>query len=114
MKMKIDSLMVSPGASIYYDADFRNVLEDHMTYLRQHSSTAQIDVEATKAIKYQFDLFGLLREYRVPEQLHWLTMRMNNMTSPTDATADISSLLVPDHTEVGRIAQAHQTTRRIA
>ena len=112
--MQINNLMVPSGGSIYYDADLRNVLEDHMTYLREHSSTVSIVVESDVAYRHEFDLFSTLRAYRVREFLHWVTMRMNNMTAPRDPKGDLSEWSVPDQTVVGRIAQSHRTTRKIS
>lgn len=111
--MKINELMVDPGPSIFYDSAFRNVLEDHMTFLREHSQTIQITVEPTQAYRFEHDLFGLLAHYNVPVHFHWLVMRMNKMTSPTDSHRDINTLLVPDHTVVEHIRQSHMTRRRI-
>jgi len=45
--------------------------------------------------------------------LHWLVMRMNDMTTPTEATKSIDHLLVPDFRTVERIRQSHVTTRRL-
>lgn len=112
--MKVDSLMRNLGASIYYDPDFRNVLEAHMTYLRTHPTTVTLNIDPSKAYKYEFDLFSLFAEMNIPTYLHWLTMRMNQMTAPTDATRELDFLLVPDQTTVSRIAQSHRTTRKIS
>lgn len=111
--MKIDDLLTSPGSSIYYDEGFRRVLEDHMTYLREHSTTATINLDASVVYKYEFDFFGLLAAYRVPAHLHWVVMRMNKLRCPTEAGLEIDQLLIPDATVVDRIRQSHMTTRRV-
>lgn len=111
--MIIDALSIPDGPNIYYETSFRNVLEDHMTLLRNHPATTTITVEPLKAYKYEFDLFGLLSTYNVPVHLRWLVMRLNNMVVPTDATRDIEILLVPDLTVVDRIRQSHITARRV-
>lgn len=111
--MQVDALMVDAGPSIYYDSAFRNVLEDHMTYLREHPQTMQLAVEPTQAYRFEADLFGLLSYYNVPVQFQWIVMRMNKMTSPTDAHPEITLLLVPDHNVIEHIQQSHKTKRRI-
>ena len=112
--MSIDSLMAIQGASVYYGPSFRNVLEDHLTYLKGLDSTTVINVEPIVAYKYEFDLYSLLFYYDIPMHLHWLVMRLNGFTSPTEATADITSLLIPDSTVVDQIRQSHMSTRRVS
>lgn len=112
MPMPVDNLMRDAGPSIYYDPDFRNVLEAHMTVLRQ-TSTEQIVVEAAAAYKYEFDFFSLLFYHGVPAYLHWIVMRMNNFTSPTDNKRDIGNLILPDQRVVSRILSSHKTSRKI-
>lgn len=110
--MRIDSLMRDPGPSVYYDQDFRNVLEAHMTVLRQ-SAAEFLNVDPASAYKYEFDFFSLLAYHKVPDHLHWVVMRMNNFHSPTDNTREIASLLLPDQRVVSRILSSHRTTRKI-
>lgn len=114
MTMKIDSQLVDSGPSIYYDPAFRNVLEDHLTYLRTHEKTQLIAVDVMQAYRFEGDLNGLLSYYRVPVYLQWLVMRMNKFTSPLDASKDLISLIVPDYTTVEQIRQSHMTVRRIS
>jgi hypothetical protein len=111
--MKITDLMVDAGADIYYDEAFRRVLEDHMSYLKSHPTTHTVAVEASKAYKYEGDLFGLLTAYLQPVYLHWVIMRMNGFTSPLEASREISSFIAPDQKVINQIRQSHVTRRRI-
>lgn len=111
--MKVDDLMPAEGASIYYDPAFRNVLEDHMTFLREHPQTSVLNVEPTQAYRFEHDLFGLLAHYGVSRAFHWVVMRMNKMTTPTELTRDAVQLLVPETRLVEQIRQSHMTKRRI-
>jgi hypothetical protein len=111
--MRVDELMFQEGASIFYDNAFRSVLEDHMTFLRNHPQTRTLPVDAGKAHKFEFDIFGLLADYGVATHLHWLVMRMNNLTDMTRFNMSYESLLIPDELVVSQIQQSHMTTRRI-
>lgn len=111
--MALKDLMRDDGSAIYYDPVFRGVLEDHLSYLRALTSTTRLAVPPGEAYRFEFDLYGFLAKYGVPVQLHWVTMRMNNYTSPEEFTGEVSELLIPDHTVVDRIRQSHQTSRRI-
>lgn len=111
--MALSELMIADGPAIYYDAGFRVVLEDHMNFLRTSPTTTVLVIPPGEAWKFEFDLYGLLRKYGVAPHLHWLTMRMNKMTSPEEFTADIEQLLIPDQVVVSRLQQSHQTSRRV-
>lgn len=112
--MSIDSLMSAQGASIYYDLSFRNVLEDHLTYLKNLESTTVLAIEPIIAYKYKFDLYSLLFHYNIPMHLHWLVMRLNDFLSPTEATSELTSLLIPNSSVIEQIRQSHLSTRRVS
>lgn len=114
MTMPIDDLMIDPGADTYYEPEFQVVLETHLTFLRSDKSTIEIPVDQHLAYRYHFDLFGLLRALNVKPHLHWITMRMNNYTSPTQFQPDgVKTFLVPDDTVVTRIKQSFLPTKRL-
>lgn len=111
--MDVDSLMISPGPDIYYDDGMRRVFEDHMTFLRTHSSTQKIMVDPMAVYQYEFDFYGLLTQYNFPAQYHFIIMRMNNISAPTDFPSDLSSLLIPDKNIIGHIVQSYTTTSKL-
>ena len=111
--MKLLNQLIEPGAEVYYSAEFRNVLEDHMTYLREHSENSVQSIEPNIAYKYIGDLTGVLHHYRVPYHLHWVVMRMNNMTSPVDYRDTMLSLIIPSFSAVDKIRAAHKTQSKL-
>jgi hypothetical protein len=111
--MTIDGLMNSYGDNIYYDIGFRSVLEDHIAFLKQNPQTRIIAITANNAYKYVGDYFGLLNETNITPSLHWLVMRMNDFTSPTENKDDIRSILVPDIALVERIKGVYLTQNQI-
>lgn len=110
--MNIDQLQKPTGPSIYYDPSFRSELEDHITFLKQNKNTRILTISNFHAIKYEGDLFGLLIEYSIPNEYHWLVMRMNNMVSPTDSGTKIANLLIPDYSLVERIRSTYVTQNK--
>ena len=109
--MKINKLLADHGSNIYYDPVFRNVLEDHMTFLRTHEQTTRLNIESIYAYKYVGDLSGLLKHYNIDIYLHWIIMRMNNFTSYNEANDNIVDLLIPEPIVIERIRQSHITTQ---
>lgn len=110
--MQINNIQLDFGEDIYYDGGFRIDLEDHMTYLRTHPSTTKVIVDPVYSYKYVGDLSSLLLQYNVPVYLHWVIMRVNNFTSFADATDKLTTLLIPDTTEIERIRRSYQTQHK--
>lgn len=109
----VDSLLTAQGTGVYYTDAFRNVLEDHMTYLRNAASTTVMNVDPIKAYRFEFDLNGLLLDMGIPLYLHWLVMRMNNYSSPQQVPADLTTLLIAAPSELTMILQSEYTKARL-
>lgn len=120
MSKALDDLQVSQGAAIYYTTEFRDTIEDHLSFLKNHDRTTIMMVENIDAVRYQFDLGGLLLSYGVPVYLHWIIARMNDYTAvqgypiKLDPVTGTYRLLVPDSTAIDSIVQLHNTRNTIA
>lgn len=110
--MALTDLMLNPGPDLFYDSDFRNVLEDHMTFLRQNYCQTVV-LAPDEAYQWRSDFFGLLQAKGIPRQYHWLMMRINNYTSPNQFPEDAIAILQPDFTVIDKIAQSHNSLPRI-
>lgn len=106
--MNIDSLAQDTGPSVQFTMAFRSVLEDHMSFFRNHPDTILITVEPHDAAKWGSDLFGYLTLIKVPVRHHWVIMRINSMFSPTDFGENCISLLLPSFNEIDKIQRIHQ------
>lgn len=107
--MDILNLAYKDGPTVYYDAAFRAVLEDHMTYLRGHQDTTLQQLEPHVVNKWRGDLFGFLTTINIPAHYQWLIMRMNSMSAPTDFDTNVETLLIPSPSEVEKIKAIHLT-----
>jgi hypothetical protein len=109
----VDTMLTAQGAAVYYTDAFRNVLEDHMTYLRKATSTTVMNVDPIKAYRFELDLDGLLLDMGIPLYLHWVVMRMNNLSSPQQVPADLTTLLICAPSELEMIRQSEYTKARL-
>lgn len=100
-------------SSVYFDRSFRIVLEDHLGILKASIETIMISVKPLEALKYEGDFSGLLTSYNVPVNLHWITMRMNDLTSPSDSPDDLEFIIVPNQTFVERLRSGYMTENKI-
>ena len=66
--MNINSLATSSGPSIYFNDEFRNTLEDHLTYLKNITSTTIINIDQSFVLgnAYQKSRHGLAGRGPVP------------------------------------------------
>ena len=110
LEASINSMLISSDSSTYYSRGFRNVLEDHMTFLRKHSETRIIPVTPMQAHQYEFDSTGLLNELGIPLKMHWVVIRMNHLTSLTEVPADLIQLLVPSENEITKLKQLYESS----
>jgi hypothetical protein len=109
----IDALMVRDDVPIYYDADFRVILESHLEYFRTNPNTTAIDIPAIDADKFKGDLWGLLLSKNIPPYLHWLVMRLTGLTSPNASDTLVTRVLIPASTDLNRIINQFMTIHRI-
>jgi hypothetical protein len=111
--MLINDLASTSGPDVYYDQKFRVVLEDHMTFLRQHPQTTMQQIKFRDAFKFEGDLSGLLYELSIPIELHWLVMRMNYFTSPVQNDETLKSVLVPEKSVIERLRSVYLNKNKI-
>ena len=111
MTMPIVNLMVDSGPTLLYGADVHVTLESHMSFMRAHPSTSMLQLDPRDAYKYEADLNGLLEHLKVPLELHWIIMRLNDYTSPYEFQSDTEALMIPPESVVKSIKQLLNTTQ---
>lgn len=107
--MDIDARSRGLNMAGYDNANFRKVLEDHMTYLRNDPDTKRQDIPPGYAYRFEGNFYGLLTAYNVEFQLHWVVLRMNDMTHESQATRDLRFFIHPDPQKVAAILQVFST-----
>ena len=112
MAMSINARMVPSGDARYYSAHWHRVVESHLQWIRSLPNNQVVRVQDAVAYKYEGDFMGLLQELRIPMELHWVAMRLNGYTSPTDYTYDRTSLFIPNPTTISRIFTTFVTVNK--
>jgi hypothetical protein len=92
---------------------FRNMIEDHLTWLINHPMTQSTPVTAHQVDVYDFDWIGLLNALRIIPDLHWITIRMNGGNSYTDVPQDLRKVLVPDITTIQNLTMLDNSKKKI-
>lgn len=97
----------------FFSNDIRNQLELHMQFLRNHPATRQFAVEDVEAQKYEGDMYGLLLQYAIPIELHWLSMRLTGFTHPNQTDLKLRYFLVPDLGVVEQIVEKYRQVNNL-
>lgn len=104
----------SDGVAIFYDPEFRKVIEAHIPYMRNMATQFPLKLTDSDANRYDGDFYGLLVKLgSVPAYLHWITLRLNGMTSPHEYTRDMKILLVPDPNFIQKLQDIETTQSQI-
>lgn len=78
------------------DEAFRRVYEDHLEIIRNDSKTQEVQVTGKQLEIHRFSWIGLLTELKIPPEMFWFVIRLNNASNWTDLSEDIKIVLVPD------------------
>lgn len=110
--LSISQLQIPAGQTLMLTDSFRNLIENHLPYLRTHSATVPTLIEDNIADKYMGDFYQLLNYLKVNQELFWVTLRVNNLLSPLDYDGSLTTVLIPSssviHTLLNRFLNSTQ------
>lgn len=79
-----------------YNPSLRKRLVHYRHYLREHESTTLHGVDVNRMRMHIGDLYGYLKTMGVVDELHWVTLLISDINSPTDFGVSTKFLLIPD------------------
>ena len=94
--------------NLYYDENFRKVLEDHIGYiLNNHAHVQAIKLSTSAA--WRSDFYGLVRDIlpNFPENLMWLILRLNGLTSPTEWSGTRDNIILTEPETINQLIAAN-------
>lgn len=109
MTMGIIGLQTQIGEDVFYDEDFRNLIDSHLTYLRNLNTTQVISFEPFLSYKYEGDLNGLLTELKIARKYFYPIMKMNGYNHTGDLKGTITTLIIPDLAEIESLASVYMS-----
>lgn len=113
MTMTVLGKLNKRSSDIYDTAQWRLVVESHLTWIRATRESEVVVVEPYLVYKYEGDLYGALTELNIPSYMHWTIMRVNGLFSPTDFRGDQAiTLFVPTRETFQMLAEVAQTSQR--
>ncbi len=102
MPASINKLITYHPDTYLINPTLRNVLSQHIDYLRKHPTTQRHVVDVELATPHYFDLYGYLHNVGIATELHWPILILN-MASPYEFTNKTKELLIPDISQVNEI-----------
>lgn len=94
---------------VFNDPNFLIMLESHLTYLKTNGNVVRYNITEHQNYKFEGDLFGLLDDIHLDKKHHHVVMRVNGYESSADFKGDVSSLLIPDLSELSLLQNIYMT-----
>lgn len=94
--------------SIYYLTAWRNLIEDHLTWLKARSELHRVD--PNKAYMFRNNLAAYLQDMNIPFKYYWVIMRMNDMNYIWDFKEDTEVLLMPTDSDIDYLTTCYTST----
>lgn len=113
MNQNLINLEMPYAPAAYDDIGFKNVIEDHLSILANDPECVVVQVTPMQLYKFDFDLVKLLRDIGVSPELHWIVMRINNLSSMRDLPKENVVLRIPDLLKVNRLLQTYRSSAKI-
>lgn len=101
--------MVPQGDSSFYTSKYRQMIEDHIIFLRNHKSNSVVPIAPMVSFKYAADFYGLLFHLKVPMEYHYAILRINGLRNPSDFRGTEESIVVCDTEVVKRLLNTLKT-----
>lgn len=112
--LRLSDTIGDSASSVFFSQGFQMMLENHILRLVRSSNTSVITVDDGLAYQYEADLFGLLLTRGIPSQYHYATMRCNNLYSPADYRATLTSIIVPGFSEIDELLAIYNTSTSLS
>lgn len=109
----ITALAMEEPKQVYLSTEIRNLLESHIEFLRKHPTTTFFGLEPHLIYKYRGDFYGLMIQANVPINYHWLMLRINGYTSPTNIDENRLYFIQPNFTFVEQIINAYRASKNV-
>lgn len=113
MKASIENLIKSVSSDMNDTVEFKNLIEDHLTFLINHPGNSVINVTAHQIEVYDFDWIGLLMDLQIAPNLFYAIIRMNGGNNLTDVPKELRSLRIPNPSVIQNLETLSLGVKRI-
>lgn len=106
--MKIHRLITDNKDEFYYSHEFKVLIETHLNYLKENNAVL-VDVTEHQNYKWEGDFYGLLDNFNISKDYHYIVMRMNGLSNSAHYKGDLKMIIIPDFNVVERLKSVLET-----
>ena len=112
--MSLIDKLTNPGPNTFYDPKFRNVFEDHLSFIinNRRDAISIRTVDPNTGGRFAGDWRGLMLSLGIFPQMHWYNMRLNGYTSCSDYDGTQLEIELLDISVVEKLSASFRTIRK--
>lgn len=107
--MKVSTLNVAIN-NAYYDIGLMDHLEQHLGYIKDQGLTL-VTIKETVAYKHEGNFYGILHELNIPANLHYITMRINDLLNSGDYDGYDTTIKLPEYGIIEQLKAQYLTLK---
>lgn len=112
MSLSVRSYREDPGEDVYYDPNFKLMIEQHRIYLQNADGYVDRVLDPGTARRWRFDFYGLLEDLGIPENLRWIFLRVNDYTHPSEYDETRVTIRVPNPSAIEKLVALYRNQYR--
>lgn len=93
------------------DPRFIALVEASIPYYRKDPETSIVPIDLQQAAKYRFDFYGLCSSIGIDQEYHYVTMRLNGLTSSQDFNGLKDAILTPPYSKIDNLVEIALTKK---
>ncbi len=109
MVQNIANSLVSYENPMYYDPSFQRMLRDHLVRIRESVGTQPMVLTTNIAHHCKGDLYMVFRQMGLSPKYWWITMVINNYSSPEQYDGERTNFILPDIEYIDELYQMYNT-----
>lgn len=101
LTLSVSDLQINPGDTNMYSLGFRNLVENHLSLIRILPGTRILPIDSKKEHSFRGDFYNLLlNEFGIRQDMFWIVLRVNNLTSPLDYDGSLKYITLPNRSDI--------------
>lgn len=109
MAQNIANKLGSYESNQYYDPKFHTILKDHLLKIQKSIGTQPMVIDPNVAFHGKGDLYLVFKQMSLPPKYWWITMVLNNISSPEQYDGERTSFLLPDQEYIDDLFRLYNT-----
>lgn len=109
MAQNIANSLVSYENKAYFEPKFQTMLRDHLAHIGSSVGTQPMVIDANVAYHSKGDLYMVFRQMGLSPKYWWITMIINNISSPEQYDGNRVNFILPDIEYIDDLFRLYKT-----